>query len=115
MKDNFIVPLLTLLLGGGFAAAILNLVRAKNESKKAPVDRDAVIVNSAESAVVIMQKVLDATTKQLALKEQEVDDLTNRLAIVKQELANLRDRCNELEELLNSVTISHKATRSEGA
>ena len=107
MGKDLVLPIITLLLGGGLAAAILNLVRAKNESKKAPLDRDAIIVGSAESAVTIMQKVLDATNQQLARKEEEVNELTAALVRVKTELKELKDRCSELEELLSLINIEH--------
>jgi septal ring factor EnvC (AmiA/AmiB activator) len=106
---DFVLPIITLLLGGGLSAAILNLVRAKNESQKAPADRDAVIVTSAESAVVIMQKVLDATNQQLGRKEQELSEVTATLVRVKGELRELRDRCSELEELLSIINTEQEA------
>lgn len=114
MGKDLILPVITLLLGGGLAAAILNIVRAKNESKKAPLDRDAIIVGSAESAVTIMQKVLDATNQQLIRKVNEVDELTAALVRVKTELKELKDRCSELEELLSLINIEH-GTPSEKA
>jgi hypothetical protein len=114
MGKDLILPVITLLLGGGLAAAILNIVRAKNESKKAPLDRDAIIVGSAESAVTIMQKVLDATNQQLMRKVNEVDELTAALVRVKTELKELKDRCSELEELLSLINIEHE-TPSEKA
>lgn len=111
MGKDLVLPIITLLLGGGLASAILNVVRAKNESKKAPVERDAVIVTSAESAVVIMQKVLDATNQQLARKEIELNEVTGKLLRVKEELAELKQRCGELEDLLGVITSEHEHAR----
>lgn len=109
--NNLVVLVLTLILGGGLAAAILNIVRARVEAKKAPVDRDAVIVTSAESAVAIMQKVLDTTSRELSetgkrleRREAEIKSLRQRVDHLEGELTNVRIRCNELEELLHTIT-----------
>ena len=110
-KNSILVPLLSLILGGGLAGTVVNLVKARNDSKKAPAERDSVIVTSAESAVVIMQKVLDSTNRQLRDKEKEVEELTSKLSVVKKELGELTTRCKELEDLLNLFMDEHHIDR----
>jgi septal ring factor EnvC (AmiA/AmiB activator) len=111
VKGNFIIPILTLLLGGGLTGAILNVVRARNENQKAPIERDSVVVTSAETAVVLMQKVLDATNQQLARKEQELIEVTTTLDRVRGELKELKERCGELESLLEVISAEQAKAR----
>jgi len=108
--SNYVALIITFILGGGMAGAILNLVRARTESKKAPLDRDILMVQGAGEAVAIMQKALDSTDKRLddlvkdnQAKEKALQTLREESVIkdrkiqsLDEEITRLRTKCEEL-------------------
>lgn len=91
-----VVAVVTGLLGGGLITAFTGIYTAR---KKAPVERDSIIVTGAETAVLALEKTLAAETRRADRAEGEA--------------ARYRDQVRAMEDKLNALQDALDATRAE--
>lgn len=112
MLDPALVAASTGVMSGGFIAAAVSVYTAR---KKVPAERDSLIVAGAETAVVSLERTLNAETRradraeamvlvrdeQLARKDARITALEGRLDILQSHLDAARQ---ELHDILTQPT-----------
>lgn len=102
-SSQVIVPIITLFLGGGAAGAVLNLVKARNEAHKGPVESNLLMIQGADAALAIMQKTLLVEEKRVNQLQDTLDDTERRLSLRNRELISLEEKAVSLSEELEKV------------
>jgi predicted RNase H-like nuclease (RuvC/YqgF family) len=89
-----VVPLMTVLLGGGLIGALLTFVISRRQdnraARKAPLDEDFTIVGSAEKAVLLMERSLNAANTRITELEIELRKEREAMQELRAEMEALR-------------------------
>ncbi len=93
MLEGLLLPVVLALLSGGGLVGFLGWLLAK---KKAPAERDSIVVQSAETAALSLTKSLDAETKRADRLQSENDEKDAELRRLRAEVQRLRDQVSDL-------------------
>lgn len=110
--NDVLVAVVSGVLSGGLLASVVALYRAR---KTVPAERDNIVVQSAETAVLSLQRSLAAETRRadraeaemirkdkvITEKERRIEELERRLDTVQQMLDDVRA---ELHQIRTSTT-----------
>lgn len=99
-STELVVPLATLILGGGLTGSLVSLYAAK---RKVPVERDAIAVSGAETAVLALERSLAAETRRADRADAEVIRLQGVVEARDARIAALEKRLDEVQESLDGV------------
>jgi hypothetical protein len=94
------VPLIVALLGGGMVQGIIGLLRLRIDKKKAPVEKDSIIVGGAEKAVLSLQAALVHAEKEMEhLRQAHIED-QKRIAECEATIHTLEVKVETLEGII---------------
>jgi uncharacterized membrane protein len=103
-----IVPLMTVLLGGGLIGAVLTFVISRRQdhraARKAPLDEEFTIVGSAEKAVLLMERSLNAANTRITELETELRKEREAVQELRGEMTALRAELREYRRDPNART-----------
>jgi len=74
MLNDYIGPILTTLLGGGLVTAVVNLYRAGRDNQKTPEEKQSIITEGAEKAVMSLSKALDGAEARIVELREQLED-----------------------------------------
>ena len=86
-----ITPILVALLGGGFVAGLVALLRFR-------VDKDAVIVTAAQGAVIVQSGVIDALQEELQRARADRNEAQQKTAALEQEIERLKTELKKAKD-----------------
>lgn len=103
MAVDWVVPVVTAVLSGGFGAAVTAITSARVASRKAKIEErgapahiESVFLGSAEKAVAALVVALDRA-------EEEIEDLKRQRDEERRRSREKDQRISELEQLLSSM------------
>lgn len=108
-STSIIVPLLSVVLGGGFVTACVALYTAR---RKVPVERDNLIVSGAETAVLSLERTLAAETRRADRAEAKVASLEEALARKDRRIEALEKRLDDFQTALDMAREELHAIRT---
>lgn len=109
------LPLLvSAILGGGMAAGIATLIKARSDARtgdaqvkaveaKLPVEVDSFVVQGAESAVLTMKSALESAQHRISELEQDRAEDRRRIAELEQKVEELRRKVETAERALGEA------------
>ena len=94
INQTLLNTLITVALSGGLITALATVYAAK---RKVPAERDSIIVNGAETAVLALEKTLAAETRradraeaQIAARDKRIEALEAKLELLQSVLDEAR-------------------------
>jgi septal ring factor EnvC (AmiA/AmiB activator) len=100
MSREVVSTLAPLLLSGGLVAAVVAAYRAK---RTVPAERDSIVVTGAETAVLTLERTLQAETKRADRAEAALTQRDDELARKDRRIAALEARLDQLQVALDQA------------
>lgn len=124
MSDELLKLIVTGLLSGGAFAAVAAIITSRSAAKKGaaevgainaklPAEVDSVVVQGAESAVLVMQAALDSATKRIAQLERERESDRERIRELEAKVTQLEAKVQRAERALGDAREAGAALRQE--
>ncbi|WLW38576.1 hypothetical protein [Streptomyces phage Verabelle] len=98
--DPALLAATTGVMSGGFIGAIGTIWSAR---KKVPAERDSIIVSGAETAVLALEKTLEAETRRADRAEAVVAQRDEALARKDERISALESRLDALQSALDAA------------
>lgn len=122
--NDVVTVVVTTLLGGGIgtgvgalwsgrAVARKTTSEAKALDARVPAEVDSVVVQGAESAVLVMQKALESAQSRIVILEQERDRDRARIAELERKVEELRDKVSLAEDALGEARRAGQELRAD--
>lgn len=112
MSPDILAAVVTAVLSGGIFAGVASLYNAR---KKAPAERDSVIVRGAEKAVLTLQATLAAETKRadraeaaLVAEQVRITEKDARIAALETKLDALQAALDAARDELHEIILASK-------
>lgn len=100
MDETALAAIAAAILGGGGLASVGSLYLAR---KRAPADVESVVVQTAETAVLTLERSLQAETRRADRAEAEAGELRIRLDEKDERIAALEKRLDTLQAALDDA------------
>lgn len=92
--DQIVVAVISVILGGGLFQGGAAIWKARQESKKVPIDLNSISIGSAERALLMLKTLLDeAQEKIIELKNERAEMVAEH----KEQINGKNERISELE------------------
>ena len=124
MSEETVRTLITVVLSGSVFGAIAALITSKATARKThaeakaldaklPAEVDSVVVQGAESAVLLMRSALESAQARISQLEREREADRQRIAELEAKVNNLEAKVRRAEAALADARTSSAALRAE--
>ena len=110
MLEGLLLPVVSILLGGGGIASLFAWLLAR---KKAPAEKDSIVVQSAETAALSLQKSLAAETARADRESARADKLQADNERKDKRIATLETRLDAMQTTLDEMRRELESLRTE--
>lgn len=119
MPREYLIAIVSALLGGGLLTGVAGIWKARQESKKVPSDLNSLSISSAERALVMLKTLLDEKEEDLIKLRRERDEererhrheshqKDQRILALEADIKHLAILFNEVSEKLAKVLLLAK-------
>lgn len=113
MTEQAIVTLIVGVLGGSLITGLAALIKAKQESKKLPIDLNSISIGSAERALVMLKSLLDEAEERIIELKKEGEDKDRRIRELESDLQSFRVQFLEVQATLYRVLKTAEQAKDE--
>lgn len=110
MLEGLLLPAISFILGSGGIATVLAWLVAR---KKAPAEKDSIVVQSAETAALALQKSLAAETARADRETQRADRLQAEVERKDKRITLLETRLDAMQSTLDEMRRELESLRTD--